>query len=339
MTRHKTSTENGHKSPTEATERGQRVIQIEADGLLALAASLTDERADAFEHSVALITNCDRHLVVVGVGKSGHIGQKLAASFASTGTPSFFMHPTEASHGDLGMLMPGCVVLAISNSGESRELADVLSFCRRSKISVIGITAAPESSLGRGSNIVLQMPKHPEACPNRLAPTTSTTMALALGDALVVAAMEQRGFTSADFGQRHPGGKLGRRLQTLDDWLAANPHDVPHVTPDTSAEDVVMAISKGQNGCVAVIEDSRSGPVFVGMITDGDLRRAMTPDFFKLSAADIMTAKPLTLRRDQTMGQVIDVLVDRRIATAFIVDDGQTLGLVNTKTLAVQGYI
>jgi len=324
---------------SDAAKRARNVIQIEADGLLALAEGLIDERAEAFERAVSLLTHCERHLIVVGVGKSGHIGQKLAASFASTGTPAFFMHPSEASHGDLGMVSKGCIVLAISNSGESRELKDVLNFCQRSDIAVIGITCTAESTLGRESNIILEMPNRPEACLNRLAPTTSTTMTLALGDALVVATMERRGFTSTDFGQRHPGGKLGRRLQTAEEWLAANPHDIPSVTPDTPARDVVMAITEGQNGCVAVVFGASEAPELLGIITDGDLRRAMGANFFEKVASDIMTSNPLSLQPEQTMGQIVELLLFRRVATAYIIRDNRPIGLINTKTLATQGYL
>ena len=334
------------QADSQAAERARAVIRAEAEGLQALADELVGEKAEAFARAVELITECDRHLVVAGVGKSGHIGQKLAASFASTGTPSFFMHPTEASHGDLGMLVPGSVVLAISNSGESRELADVLGFCRRARIPVVGITRAPLSSLGRASTVVLELPRRAEACVNRLAPTTSTAMTLALGDALVVAAMERRGFTSTDFGRRHPGGKLGRRLQTVAEWLAANPDEVPVVAPDASAQEVVFAITQGRNGCVAVASgddndgdgDGSSG-VFEGIITDGDLRRAMTPDFFGLRARDIMTADALTLVPRMTMGEAVDQLAARRVQVAFVLEGEVPVGLVNTKALAAQGYM
>lgn len=320
----------------DAAARARQVIRTEADGLSALAEALTGERAKAFAQAVETITACERHLVVVGVGKSGHIGQKLAASFASTGTPSFFMHPTEASHGDLGMLVPDSVVLAISNSGETRELSDVLDYCRRTHITVIGMTGSTDSSLTRASQIVLTLPKRAEACVNRLAPTTSTTMTLALGDALVVAVMDRRGFTATDFGRRHPGGKLGRSLQTVGEWLAAHRHDVPTIGPDAPMQDVIPAITEGMNGCVAVVSDSGE---FAGIITDGDLRRAMSPDMFDTSASDIMTTDAFSLSLDMTMGKAVEQLVDRRVSVAFIIDAGKPVGLVNTKALAAQDYL
>lgn len=339
MSKNMPTADDLQQGPLNAVEWAQFVIRTEAAGLDALADALIGPRADDFTRAVSLVAQCERHLVVVGVGKSGHIGQKLAASFASTGTPSFFMHPTEASHGDLGMVVPGSVVLAISNSGESQELADVLGYCRRNSIPVIGITTSVDSTLGRGSDVVLRLPKRAEACVNRLAPTTSTTMTLAMGDALVVAIMDQRGFTATDFGRRHPGGKLGRRLQTVGEWLVANPHDIPHVTPDTAFQDVIMSITEGQNGCVAVVENPNDQAVFSGIITDGDLRRAMKPGVFDRTAADIMTVDALSLRTDMTMGQAVDHLVSRRVATAFILDDQRPIGLVNIKALAAQGYL
>lgn len=317
-------------------DRARQVIRTEAEGLIALSESLTGDRADAFQSAVEMIARCQRHLVVVGVGKSGHIGQKLAASFASTGTPSFFMHPTEASHGDLGMLVPDCVVLAISNSGETRELSDVLDYCRRTGIAVIGLTGSTDSSLTRASEIVLNLPRREEACVNRLAPTTSTTMTLAMGDALVVAVMDQRGFTSTDFGLRHPGGKLGRSLQTVGEWLGAHPHDVPTVRRESPMQDVILTITEGLNGCAAVVTEAGQ---FCGIITDGDLRRAMSPDMFDLKADDIMTADAFSLNPDMTMGKAVDHLVDRHISVAFILEDGCPIGLVNTKVLAAQDYL
>lgn len=316
-------------------DQAVRVIEAEAEGLRALADSL---RADgtAFSNAVDVLMNVRGHLIVVGVGKSGHIGQKLAASFASTGTPAFFMHPTEASHGDLGMVTKDCAVLALSNSGESRELVDVLHFCRKADVPVIGLTRNPASTLGRLSDVVLRLPDTAEACPNGLAPTTSTTNTLALGDALVVAVMNEKGVSEADFGARHPGGKLGRRLQTVADWLELNPHDAPIVGADASVQDVVVGVTEGQAGCVAVVKASGA---MVGMITDGDLRRALGPDMFDRIAADIMTADPLTLSLDAAMSWVADELTRRRIGNAFIVGAGKPVGVIGLKQLVAQGYV
>lgn len=313
-----------------------RVIRLEAEGLNHLADALGSHGAQAFSEAVETVLGATGYLVVIGVGKSGHIAQKLAASFASTGTPAFFMHPTEASHGDLGMVKSDSVVLALSNGGESRELIDVLHYCTKASIPVIGMTRAPDSTLGRASKIVLQLPDTAEACPNGLAPTTSTTNMLALGDALIVATMTERGVTRTDFGRRHPGGKLGRGLHTVGDWMALHPSPPPLISDTAHVPDVVSAMSEGQSGCVAVVDATGQ---FVGMITDGDLRRAMTPDMFSRNARDIMTANATTLNADQRMSEVIEILQARRIANAFVVQDGVPVAVVDMKDLMTQGYV
>ena len=313
-------------------ETAKDVLLAEANGIRKLA-DLIDH---SFSEAVDRIVKASSYLIVTGVGKSGHIGRKISASFASTGTPSFFMHPTEASHGDLGMLVPSSTVLAISNSGESRELIDTLSFCKKNRVPVIAITQNPDSTLARLSSVMLQIPKVPEVCANGLAPTTSTTNTLALGDALVVAVMTEKGISRDDFGRHHPGGKLGRRLQTVSDWLITHPHDVPKIDKTTPMEDIITAISTGQNGCVAVV-----GPdnCLLGMITDGDLRRAMSGDFFEKIAEDIMTREPIHVTPTMLMSEVVELFSRNRISNAFIVEDGQPIGVVHTKLLLKEGYV
>ncbi|MEM1151198.1 MAG: SIS domain-containing protein, partial [Pseudomonadota bacterium] len=227
----------------------REVISIERDALGALAESLDAN----FKHAIDLILANPGYVIVAGVGKSGHIGQKIAASLASTGTPAFFLHPTEASHGDLGMVVPGAVVLAISYSGESSELIDLLRYCRGAEIPVIGMTRSETSRLGRGCDVLLKMPVHQEACPNGLAPTSSTTMTLALGDALAVTLMARRGFSREDFGSRHPGGKLGKSLHTVADYMGDRDDPVPLVEASAGFETVVQAIAEGRQGCVGVV--------------------------------------------------------------------------------------
>jgi len=307
------------------------VIKTEVSGLEALAKGLDD----TFTVAVNTILSAQNYLIVVGVGKSGHIGQKIAASFASTGTPSFFMHPTEASHGDLGMVTKGSVILAISNSGESRELRDVLQYAQRHNIPVISITKNPRSTLAQFSATTLRLPDAPEACPNGIAPTTSTTNTLALGDALVVATMIERGFTLEDFGARHPGGKIGMGLQTVEEWLAIHPKNIPMVSIDSPMSETVSVISKGAQGCAAVID----GETMAGIITDGDLRRAMDNYFFKKSAKDVMTPSPLTLTKSMRISQVIETFTEKRISNAFVVDEGRLLGVIDMKSLLQEGYL
>lgn len=319
-------------------DEATRVIRMEAQGLRDLCDALESDpgQAAAFSKAVDIILSTKGYLIVVGVGKSGHIGQKLAASFASTGTPAFFMHPTEASHGDLGMVTAQSAVLAISKSGESREMVDVLHFCSKNDISVIGLTRNPGSTLGQASTVVLQLPDSQEACINGLAPTTSTTNTLALGDALVVTVMAEKGVSRTDFGRHHPGGKLGRGLQSVGEWIRLNPHTPPTIKANTGVQDVVLAVSAGQNGCIAVVDNDDT---FLGMITDGDLRRAMKPDMFNKSALEIMTAEPTTLHVDMLMSEVVESLIRSKISNAFVLQDNKPIAVVNLKVLMVQGYV
>ena len=323
---------------TDAAEKdialGKSVIRTERNALQALEAAL-DER---FAAAVDLIHSAANYTILAGVGKSGHIGNKIAASLASTGTPSFFLHPTEASHGDLGMITKGAVVIAISYSGETRELVDLLRYCQANDVPVIGLTRSAESTLGRMSTIVLEMPVVVEACPNGLAPTSSTTMSLALGDALTVAVMERRGFNRDDFGQRHPGGKLGRSLQTAAEYVVERHSDVPSVGAAMPVDQVVLAMSEGRRGCVAVLDDSGK---LLGMVTDGDLRRAFVGDKLAAtaSAADIMTADPRTIAPHERMAAVIETMTMHRISNGFVIEDGKPIGTIDLKDLLAEGYI
>ena len=310
----------------------RNVIQIERNALEQLESILDDSLTTTAD----LIMATDRHIIVAGVGKSGHIGQKIAASLASTGTPAFFLHPTEASHGDLGMIVPGSVVIAISYSGESRELVDILRYCHNHTIPLIGMTRAPYSTLGRNSDVVLRLPEVPEACPNGLAPTSSTTMALALGDALTILLMARRGFSREDFGSRHPGGKLGRSLQTAGDYVASQSETLPLIKSDATVQEVILAISEGRKGCVGVLDD-HSG--LVGMITDGDLRRAMIDGKLQATAREIMTVHPRTINPDERMSVVIKTLSELRISNAFVTEAGKPIGLVDMKDLLAEGYV
>lgn len=320
-------------TPESDLDIARNVIRTERNALEQLEASIGQSLVDAAN----LILATDRHVIVAGVGKSGHIGQKIAASLASTGTPSFFLHPTEASHGDLGMIVPGSVVIAISYSGESRELIDLLRYCKGNNIPLIGMTRAAESSLGRYSDALLLMPSVPEACPNGLAPTSSTTMALALGDALTILLMARRGFSREDFGSRHPGGKLGRTLQTAGDYIGEQKDPLPLVDATASFEQLIIAITEGRKGCVGVVD---AGGKLIGMVTDGDLRRAMLAGRTGANAADVMTANPRTLQPEARMLTVIKSFSENRISNAFVVDEnGKPLGLVDMKDLFAEGYV
>jgi len=311
----------------------QTVIKAEADALRQLAGAVD---GPAFSNAVQTLIQTKGHCIVLGVGKSGHIGRKIAATLASTGTPSFFVHPAEASHGDLGMVTTGSTVLTISNSGESRELVDVLRFCTKRDIPIIAITCRPGSTLGKAANIVLALPAMPEACPHGLVPTTSMAMTLAMGDALAIAVMQRRGFTIGDFGDRHPGGKLGLQLQRVSDWMQTHHAPPPMLGLDTPAEEVLGTITKGRMGCAAVLDqDGR----LAGIITDGDLRRAIAPDFFDKTAADLMTAAPYSVTRQDRVSDVIAQLTMRRIANVFVVENDRPVAAMHLKDLLEDGYL
>lgn len=311
----------------------RNVIRTERDALEKLESVIGPELAEA----VNIILGTDRHVIVAGVGKSGHIGQKIAASLASTGTPAFFLHPTEASHGDLGMIVPGSVVLAISYSGESRELTDLLRYCKGNAIPLIAMTRARESTLGRYADVVLETPVVPEACPNGLAPTSSTTMALALGDALTIVLMARRGFSREEFGFRHPGGKLGRTLQTAADYIRDQSDQLPLAGANASFEELVIAVSEGRKGCVGIVDENRK---LIGMVTDGDLRRAILAGRMKAGAHEVMTPRPHTINPSERMMNVIKSFSENRISNAFVVDEtGAPAGLIDMKDLLAEGYV
>jgi arabinose-5-phosphate isomerase len=310
---------------------GRNVIRVEVDGLLALEKSLDQSFIDA----VDLILASDQHLIVVGIGKSGHIGRKIAASFASMGTPAFFVHPSEAAHGDLGMITKGAVVLGLSNSGESAEVNGVIEYAKSLGNQTLAITAGAQSTLAKCVDIALLLPNVPEACPNRLAPTTSTTLTLALGDALGVAVMEARGFTAEDFGRRHPAGKLGFGLKRVAEYLTGQSDAVPLISPDAKMADVILAITGGGKGCVGVVENQH----LTGIVTDGDLRRAMGPDIMSQTAEMIMTKDPFTLSPEMRIKDAVTAFTERKIGNAFVLEGQEIIGLIDLKTLLATGYV
>ncbi len=299
-----------------------RVLRIEAEALVALAGTL-DER---FGQAVELMANAEGRVVITGMGKSGHIGKKIAATFASTGTPSFFVHPAEASHGDMGMIVRGDVVLALSNSGESKELLDLIQYTRRYAIPLIGVTSRANSTLGTKADVLLLLPDAPEACPNGLAPTTSTTLSLALGDALVVTLLERKGFSANDFKVFHPGGKLGQQLMRVDEIMHKGEKlpVCPATTPLATA--IEIATAKGL-GCVAL---TNTDGTLAGMITDGDVRRAFGRDLTGATAIDIATRNPRTAGHDMLVAEAMAVMnglaagdgQPKRQITALIIVDG-----------------
>ncbi|PZU89378.1 MAG: KpsF/GutQ family sugar-phosphate isomerase [Chelatococcus sp.] len=312
-----------------------RTIATERAGLDALHAALDNGLGGHFEQAVAMIRAASGRVVVSGMGKSGHVGRKIAATFASTGTPAHFVHPAEASHGDLGMVQPEDVVVALSWSGETAELAALVAHTRRFRVGLVAITSNADSALGREADVTLVLPKAEEACPNGLAPTTSTTMQIALGDALAVALLEARGFSRQDFFVFHPGGKLGAQLRTVSSIMHVGT-DLPLIGLDTALADVVAMISAKGFGCAVVTDpDGR----LAGVVTDGDLRRKSgMGGGTALRARDIMTAHPRRIAPDALAGEALE-LVNRMRITALIVADAEDrpVGLVHVHDLLSLG--
>lgn len=310
---------------------GKSVLDTEAKGLVAL----HDDLGADFVSAVTYILNTTGHVVVVGIGKSGHVGRKISASFASTGTPSFFLHPSEAAHGDLGMVTAGATILALSFSGESSEVNNVADYAAGLGNIVISMTGSGQSTLAQKSNVSLVLPNMPEACPNNLAPTTSTTSTLALGDALCVAVMSARGFTAEDFGLRHPAGKLGFGLKRVSQYLDEHPENVPMIDHTAPMSDIIVAMTSGGKGCVGILKNK----ALIGIVTDGDLRRAMSPNIMNLQASDIMSTNPFTLAPDMRIKDVIAAFTERKIGNAFVLDGQEIIGLIDLKTLLATGYV
>ena len=318
-------------------ETARRVLKAEAEALKTLASSLGKD----FETAIEVMMNCQGRIIISGMGKSGHIARKIAATMASTGTPAYFVHPGEASHGDLGMITGEDVVLAMSNSGETHELADLIGYTRRHKIPLIAITAGAESSLASNADVVLMLPPVPEACPLGLAPTTSTTMTMALGDALAIAILEKKGFTAERFKGFHPGGKLGAVLVTVADLMHAG-EDLPLVLPEASMGEALIAISQKGFGCVGVVDNGR----LAGIVTDGDLRRHMGPDLIEKRVAKVMTRDPRTIKASELAATALREMNGNKeegkppITSLFVVDNKHApIGLLHIHDLLRAGVM
>lgn len=289
---------------------------------------MEDNFDDSLTQALDLLQNTKGRVIVTGMGKSGHIGRKIAATLASTGTPSFFVHPGEASHGDLGMLTDEDTVIAISNGGESKELSDILVYSKRFGIPLIAITKNPQSSLGKAGDIILRLPDDGEACPLGLAPTSSTTATLVLGDVLAIALMERKGFSKTDYKQRHPGGKLGAILQKVSDLMHAG-DDIPLVSEDTMLQDALVVMTAKMLGCVGVVDDKG---VLKGIITDGDLRRWLSPDLLQKKVSDVMTKNPKTVGPDVLAAEALNIMnnTGKGITQLFVVqDDNKPIGIIH----------
>ncbi len=323
------------QSPTAATDDlaiARDVLATEAAALNALAATL----GEGFTAAVTTLADIAGRVVVTGMGKSGHVARKIAATLASTGTPALFVHPAEASHGDLGMIVPGDAVIALSNSGEAAELAAIVSHVRRFALPLVAITSRAESTLARAADLVLLLPAAPEAGPIGMAPTTSTTMQMALGDAIAVALLARRGFTAADFGLFHPGGKLGARLRRVRDLMHEG-EAVPLAGPDTRTDQAILLITAKHFGCLGIIDGERR---LLGVVTDGDLRRAMAPDLLTREVGRIMTTSPRVIGPERLAEEALHDMtaLTPRVMSLFVVDESRrVLGIVHMHDLLRAG--
>ena len=316
-----------------ALEAARKSVEIEEAGVRLLRAALDGELGAALEQAIAAIRAARGRMIVSGMGKSGHIGRKVAATLASTGTPALFLHPAEASHGDLGMVTQDDVVLAFSWSGETVELADLIEYAKRFAIPLIAATSRRDSALGRAADILLELPPVEEACPNGLAPTTSTTIQLVLGDALAVALIEDRGFSAQDFRLFHPGGKLGARLHKVDDLMHAG-EDMPLLPVSAGMSEVILTMTGKRLGCVGLVNDAGK---LVGIITDGDLRRHWTGLLAEKAPAEIMTRAPLTAPLGALASATLETMNRRKITVLFIVADGKPVGILHIHDLLRAG--
>ncbi|XXN63711.1 arabinose-5-phosphate isomerase KdsD [Enterobacter ludwigii] len=313
---------------------GKAVLRIEREGLEQLDQYINDD----FDRACAMIFACRGKVVVMGMGKSGHIGKKMAATFASTGTPAFFVHPGEASHGDLGMVSTNDVVVAISNSGESGEILALVPVLKRQKVQLICITGRPESAMARAADVHLCVKVPQEACPLGLAPTTSTTATLVMGDALAVALLEARGFTQEDFALSHPGGALGRKLLLHVSDIMHSGDEIPHVSRDASMRDALLEITRKNLGLTVIVDDLMK---IEGIFTDGDLRRVfdMGINFQTASIQDVMTSGGIRVRPNMLAVDALNLMQNKNITALLVADDDRLLGVVHMHDMLRAGVV
>ncbi|HKU13745.1 MAG TPA: KpsF/GutQ family sugar-phosphate isomerase [Steroidobacteraceae bacterium] len=321
--------------PDQLLARGRRVLQTE----VAAVAALQERLGAEFVAACRLLHDCTGRVVVTGMGKSGHIGNKIAATLASTGTPAFFLHPAEASHGDIGMITDDDVVIAISNSGETAELLTILPVIKRLGVPLIAMTGRPQSTLGKAAASVLDVSVAEEACPHNLAPTASTTATLAMGDALAVAVLEARGFSEHDFARSHPGGSLGRRLLLHVEDVMRTGEQVPMVGPDATLRDGLLEITRKGLGMTAIVDDHRR---VLGIYTDGDLRRALDQpgDFRTRRMGELMTRNPKTIAPRRLAAEAVHLMETHKITQLLVVDEHEALvGALNVHDLFRAGVM
>jgi len=330
--------ESSGPSPKNASvQSALRTLDAEGSGIAAITAALQADLAEIFARAVDLIHNARGRLIVTGLGKSGHIGRKIAATFASTGTPSFFVHAAEAGHGDLGMITPDDAILAMSWSGEQVEMKALITYAKRFRIPLVAISAERDSTLAKAADIALILPKAREACPHNLAPTTSSVMMLALGDALAIALLEGRGFTPADFSVLHPGGKLGAMLKFARDLMHTG-ETVPLKPLGTRMSDALVEMTSKGFGCVGIV-DARGA--IVGIITDGDLRRHMDmgPDLMTAAVDDVMTRNPKTIRGDLLASEALEILNSSKITALIVTEANKPVGIVHLHDILRAGVV
>ena len=302
-------------------QSAKRTIDKEVEALRVMENAFDESLSQALD----ILEKTTGKIIITGMGKSGHIGKKIAATLASTGAPSFFVHPAEASHGDLGMLDKSDVIIAISNGGESKELSDILIFSKRFGLPIIAITKNPESSLGKAGNIVLKLPNNGEACPLGLAPTSSTTATLVLGDVLAVALLERKGFSMTDYKQRHPGGKLGAILQKVSDLMHKG-DEMPLVRETANMQEALLTMTSKMLGCVGIVDKENN---LLGMITDGDLRRIISSDMLTKAPTDVMTKTPKTISPDVLAAEAVALMNEKKITQLFALKDGKPVGVIH----------
>ena len=307
-----------------------RTIDSEIKTISELKESLKE---DALTKALDFMQNAKGRIIITGMGKSGHIGKKIAASLASTGTPSFFVHPAEASHGDLGMITENDVVIAISNSGESRELLDILSYCKRFGIKLISITKNANSSLGKAGDVILLLPNNGEACPLGLAPTNSTTATLVLGDILTVGMIERNGFSKEDFNDRHPGGKLGSILKRVSDLMHTK-EEMPLLDENTNMQKALLEMTSKRLGCVGFTDANGN---LTGILTDGDLRRCLSAKMFEQTGKELMTKNPKTISPNAMIAEALKIMHDKKITNLFVVENSKPVGVIHIHDLLNNG--
>jgi arabinose-5-phosphate isomerase len=317
----------------EAIASATRTLQLEAEGLSALKAALAGDLIDGFAEAVEILRSCRGRVIVTGMGKSGHVGLKVAATLSSTGSPAYFVHPSEASHGDLGMITRDDVILAFSWSGETVELGNIVSYSRRFAVPLIAVTSNAGSTLAEAAELVLALPQAKEACPHGLAPTTSTVMQLALGDCLAIALLETKGFTARDFKTLHPGGQLGARLKFVSDLMHKGDR-LPLAAGDAIMAEAIVVMTEKALGCLGVVDENGR---LKGIITDGDLRRNMGNGLLDRRAQEIMTPAPKTVSPDLLASAALEVINSSSITALFVVEDGRPVGIIHIHDLLRAG--